>query len=358
MIDRNSFEPLYLQVKNDIIAAIEDGRIKIGDKLMSENEMLQYYGVGRMTIRSALSELVAEGCLKKEQGLGSFCVAYPQRMQRLNIDVLINSGDIYFIPHVLKGISRVLEQNSCNLLLHDTKNSQACIRDLLEDILRKGTDGVLLQPNTLPEDNAANLQQVLKQYQRAKVPIVAFCGSLLSNDCISLTIDDQYGACIAAQYLLDCGHRRILGLFPGFDYCSALRMEGFEQIMSAHPETAPCVIYRCTDYASRMLQAVREGGVTAIQCCNDRLAVECLRLLSEENIRVPDDVSLIGYDNTELSLSTIPQLTTIAHPKDHLGSDAAQSLLLLIRAPGSKQGNVVYRPELVIRQSVRQLSAK
>lgn len=358
MIDRNSFEPLYLQVKNDIIASIEDGRIKIGDKLMSENEMLQYYGVGRMTIRSALSELVSEGCLKKEQGLGSFCVAYPQKLQRLNIDVLINSSDIYFIPYVLKGINRVLEQNSCNLRLHDTKNSQEWIRQLLEDILRRGTAGVLLQPNTIPEDNFGNLQEVIAQYQRAKIPIVTFCGRLPYVDCISLTIDDKYGACIATQYLLDCGHRKILGLFPGFDYCSALRMEGFEQTMAACADAESRAIYRCTDYAPRVLDAVLNGGVTAIQCCNDGLAVECLRLLNEHGIHVPDDVSLIGYDNTELSLSTIPQLTTLAHPKDHLGSDAAQSLLLLIRTPGGRQGNVVYRPELVIRQSVQKLSSK
>ena len=134
MIDRSNFEPLYLQVKKDIIEKIEDGRIQIGDKLMSENEMLQYYGVGRVTIRSALAELVAEGCVRKEHGLGSFCVAYPKK-QRLNIDVLVDSASIYFTPYVLKGISRVLEQNNCNLLLHDTGNSAAQIKQQLALIL-------------------------------------------------------------------------------------------------------------------------------------------------------------------------------------------------------------------------------
>ena len=66
MIDRNSMEPLYVQVKNHIITSIENGELKIGDKLMSENEMLKFYGVGRVTIRNALSELVAEGCLRKK----------------------------------------------------------------------------------------------------------------------------------------------------------------------------------------------------------------------------------------------------------------------------------------------------
>ena len=65
MIDRSSFEPLYIQVKNDIIADIKNGKICVGDKLMSENEMLRYYGVGRMTIRAALSELMTEKLVKK-----------------------------------------------------------------------------------------------------------------------------------------------------------------------------------------------------------------------------------------------------------------------------------------------------
>jgi putative Holliday junction resolvase len=80
MIDRTSFEPLYIQVKKDILSAIENGTIRAGEKLKSENEMLQYYGVGRMTIRAALSELTAEGIVRKEQGRGSFCVGLPQNM--------------------------------------------------------------------------------------------------------------------------------------------------------------------------------------------------------------------------------------------------------------------------------------
>ena len=354
MIDRTSFMPLYLQVKNDIISQIENGTIKIGDKLMSESEMLQYYGVGRMTIRSALTELVAEGCLKKEQGLGSFCIAYPQRTRRLNIDVLINGNDIFFIPYVLKGISRVLEENSCNLLLHDTKDSDEQIKTVLRDILVKGTDGVILQPSTVESKHDNELLEILAQFAAAGIPIVTICGLIPDGNILSLCIDDYYGAKVATNYLLDCGHKRILGLFSEDRTGTRLRQAGFHDTVAEADVTA----FEITDadYQDELLRLVREENITAVMCCNDRLAADSLRLIVENGYRVPEDVSVTGYNNTELSLSTTPQLTTVVHPKDHMGSDAARMLLLLIGAPGSHQSSVVYRPELVIRQSVANIN--
>lgn len=72
MIDRKSFEPMYQQIKRDIEQQILSGQIKIGDKLMSETEMLEHYHVARMTVRAALTELVNNGCLAKERGRGTF----------------------------------------------------------------------------------------------------------------------------------------------------------------------------------------------------------------------------------------------------------------------------------------------
>ena len=125
MVDRNSFEPLYRQIKRDIEEQILNGTIKIGDKLMSETEMLNHYKCGRTTIRIALSELVMSGCLRKEQGFGTFCVSLPKRATPKNIDVFLNTADTYFIPYFLSGISRVLNERNCNLILHDTLDSMA-----------------------------------------------------------------------------------------------------------------------------------------------------------------------------------------------------------------------------------------
>lgn len=350
MVDRSSFEPLYLQVKNDIVDKIESGEIQIGQKLMSENEMLAYYGVGRVTIRSALAELVADGCVKKEHGLGSFCVAYPKR-NRLNIDVLVDSASIYFTPYIIKGISRVLDQNNCNLLLHDTANSTEQILHQLELILKNGSDGILLQPSTVDLSDDV-LQPIFDKFSAAGTPIVLICGSSALTPCTSLYIDDQYGARIAARYLLEQGHRRIVGLFNNSQHGTRSRQAGFLEVLNNQPDAVPFLVNSPDDYSAELLYLIREKGVTAIQCCNDLSAVECLCLLNENNICIPDDVSLIGYDNIEMSLSTIPQLTTVSHPKDHMGSDAAKTLLLQIQTGKISSGSMIYRPELVIRQSV------
>lgn len=73
MIDRNSYEPLYQQVRRQIEEDILSGKIKIGQKLMSESEMMKYYNVGRATIRAALAELVSSGCLKRTWNRNFLC---------------------------------------------------------------------------------------------------------------------------------------------------------------------------------------------------------------------------------------------------------------------------------------------
>ena len=355
LIDRNRFEPLYVQVKNDIIAGIESGKIKIGDKLMSENEMLRYYGVGRVTIRTALSELVAEGCLRKEHGLGTFVMAYPKKAKRLNIDVLLDSGDTYFVPaYMLKGISPVLEQNNCNLLMHDTKHDNLHIISLLKSILDRGTDGVLMAPISRTY-RSAEMDSVLEQYERAGIPIVILLGKIPCESCISLNIDDEYGTEIATRYLLECGHRKILGLFHEKDRDPTRRVQGFRK---AFHGVSDVEVYEITtpNWEEQVLRLVGEKKITAIQCYNDHVAVECLRLLVEHGIRVPQDVSLVGFDDSEIAQNSIPRLTTMTHPKDHLGRAAAEAVLRRIRNPEEKVESVTYRPGLVIRQSVRDLN--
>ena len=78
--------------------------------------------------------------------------------------------------------------------------------------------------------------------------------------------------------------------------------------------------------------------------------------IRDAGLRVPQDISLVGFDDSEISNNSIPRLTTMTHPKDHLGRAAAEAILRQIRNPEGKVENVTYRPGLVIRQSVRDLN--
>lgn len=354
MIDRNGVEPLHTQIKNELVAQIQGGQLKLGDKLPSENQMVRYYGVSRVTVRAALAELAETGCLRREQGRGAFVVAYPRQDKRLNIDVLLDSGDTYFSPsYMLKGISPVLEQNQCNLLMHDTKHNSEHIVSQLNAILNRGTDGIILTPISHNYHNEG-MDRIMERCKQSDVPMVVILGLIPYENCVNLNIDDAYGIEVATRYLLECGHRRLLGLFYEVDRDPMRRLMGFRRVLSKAPEAVGFEIIT-PDWQEQVLDLVRREGVTAIQCYNDRVAVEALRLLVENGYRVPQDVSLIGFDDSEIAQNSIPRLTTMTHPKDHLGRAAAEAILHMIRNPGAKLNDVTYRPGLVIRQSVRDL---
>lgn len=357
MRDRNGQDPLYIQVRNDILEKIANDTIKIGDKLMSENEMMQFYNVGRVTIRNALSTLTAMGCLKKEQGLGTFCIAKPNLTKRKNIDVLLDCNDTYLATSLLAGINRVLENEACDLLLHDTKDSPENTDRLLHNILQRGTDGVIVKyPN---RDNGSQMSlDTLDIFNQLGIPVVCVCGEL-PNAWANLKIDDRYGAKIAAQYLLDCGHRRILGIFPREDYGVDERYNSIRTVIERHPESLFHVIQtqQIVENADEIVRLAHRQRISAVICYNDFYAVQCMHILQESGYRIPEDISIIGFDDSTLSTSAVPQLTTISHPKDHMGSDAARTLLQRIQGSLTNNSRTIYRPELVIRQSVLDISS-
>lgn len=173
-------------------------------------------------------------------------------------------------------------------------------------------------------------------------------------------IDDYYGAKVAAQYILDCGHKRVLALLPEADFGAKERCRGIKNVMDRQKDATLFLLYseHVSSDANRILHAIQEHRISAVICYNDFYAVQCMHILQENGYRVPEDISLIGFDDSTLSTSAVPQLTTISHPKDHMGSDAARTILLWIRGSMTKSAKTIYRPELVIRQSVLDMSGQ
>ena len=355
MIDRKSYEPLYVQVRKDIEDKILEGHIKIGDKLMSEAEMIRYYNVGRMTIRAALSELVSSGCVKKEQGLGTFCVALPKREISKKIDVLLNMLDTYFVPYFLTGISRVLDDRNCDMVCHDTMDSQANIVRLLNLIMARGTDGILLQSYTGTDEVTEEYAAAIKLCQAMKIPLVTIGGKVKGIDTPCVMHDNNRGAYVATQHALEMGHKKILGLFQGRYKDAKFRAEGYVQAMT-EAGLNPCVLDAAKTDFDDLVKQISAGDVTAIVCYNDYLAVKLYRKFEKVGIEVGEDVSIIGYDDTELSTCSIPALTSITHPKDVMGERATQMLMTLVDGKALLQERHMFEPELVKRNSVKKVN--
>ena len=358
MLDKNSPIPLYYQLKEKIKQQIEDGTIKPGEKLLSESEMIKEYFIGRLTVREALSQLVNEGYLEKQHGKGTFCKGTPAREAKLNIDVLLNTSDNYFIPYYIRGINEVLIKNNANFLIHDTKNDIHNICSLLEDILEKGTSGVILQPSMKEEDIPENLIEVFHKFRTKGIPYFMIDSCYKGIESSYTIMDEVRGGYISTEHLIKLGHKRIGGIFRNGIIESKERQKGYCQALEKYDLImCPEWLLEENDKLEEQLEPLLFGEekVTAFVCHNDEVALKCLRFLKKKGLHVPEDISLVGYDDSFIAEASDISLTTIVHPKNKMAGLAAEKLMELINRSEVWPFTYTYEPRLIIRSSTRNL---
>ena len=150
------------------------------------------------------------------------------------------------------------------------------------------------------------------------------------------------------------GHRKILGLFRSSYRDSVFRTRGYCRAMEEHSLT-PQILDADGEYQPALQALLQSRQITAIVCYNDLLAVDCHHFFAQIGVRVPEDVSVIGYDDTALAVASLPQITSVTHPKDIMGEDAADCLLQMLRGETVQPRQHLYQPKLIERQSVVRL---
>ena len=350
--DPNGSEPLYKQLASHLREKIIRGEILPGEKLPSESEMLSFYNVGRLTIRNALSLLVSEGLLSKAQGRGTFCTGGKDVSRALDIEVLLDMTDAYFIPYYVHGISEVLSGSNSNFLISNTQDSDELICSLLENIAVKGSSGVILQ-YTGPKDAGKyveRLSRCLDLLLDRGLPVIILDGHVDNPRISCFTVDEFSGGHRAAEHLAAYGHRRCAVINLGIHRDSRLRCEGFKQGAGQFGMEEPLEVCAAETWEEDLIRAVR-SGVTGIFAYNDNAAIRCILMLRKAGYRIPGDVSVIGFDDTYLASSSDPPLTCLAHPKETIGRDAAGLLLSMIRTGNTRPAGRTYPVDLTMRGS-------
>jgi DNA-binding LacI/PurR family transcriptional regulator len=190
----------------------------------------------------------------------------------------------------------------------------------------------------------------------AGVPLVTIDGDPLRAHAL-VTVDQVAGARAATEHLLDAGHRTVWHVTGPADwYDAAGRIEGWRQALRAagaeEPPPLPADWSAAAGYsAGRMLARMPE--VTAVFAANDHLALGILRALSERGRRVPQDVSVVGFDDVPEAAYFIPPLTTVRPDFDAVAQAGLDLLLAQMTADdGARPGRVVLAPDLITRESV------
>ncbi|WP_214759794.1 GntR family transcriptional regulator [Exiguobacterium sp. s146] len=356
----------YNMVKDHILDWIKDGTVRPGEKIPSENELVQSFGVSRHTIRQAVGELVNEGYLYREQGSGTYCspvlpTSTPQTIERLgngkNIGVITTYMSDYIFPSIIRGIESHLASKGYTLTLSCTDNNVEKERQCLEMMLDRQIDGLIVEPTKSSSYNP-NIKYYLElEQQHTPYLMINQYYSQLTPP--YLIMDDEKGGFLAAEHLIKLGHERIMGLFKTDDLQGVHRMRGFirafrEYNLPLEPEliityTTEELVPSFYDVIHQVFENADERP-SAIVCYNDQLALNVLDQLRNLRLSVPQDVSLVGYDDSVLAVATEVKLTSIIHPKQELGRAAAEWIIAAVEKKDTPPSHT-YEPELIVRNS-------
>lgn len=228
---------------------------------------------------------------------------------------------------------------------------------VLDQFFKRKIDGVILCELYTGET-------YLKPFLRSGIPIVALDYNIEDISCDSVNLNNKQGAFLAMEHLYENGHRKILYIKgPKVSPASIEREKGILKFLKKHNEVdvfySEIEGYEPEIGYEAVLRHLKKYGknFTAIFAVNDWSATGALRALFEKGINVPEDISLIGFDDAPYSKYIVPPLTTIRQPRWEMGKTAAQLLIERIHNRGSNiPKNVILQPELVIRKSVKNIS--
>jgi len=304
-----------------------------------------------------------EGFIYAEHGRGTFCSELVRHTgNSKNIAVITTYISDYIFPCVIKGIDTVLTREGYSILLKNTKNSRSLEARCLEEILQKDIDGIIIEPSKSQiYCKHLNLYKKLEEYN---IPYVFIQGCFdQMKDKPHILMDDSKGGYLITKHLIETGHKNIVGVFKSDDVQGQKRHKGYvkalvEAGIAYDPDK---VIWFYTEdrvihpYESIRKMAAQQYPMDAVVCYNDQIAMKVIQALTDAGMKVPEDISVTGYDNSYIVGENGLKLTTISHPQERLGEMAAELLLDLIRNKEEMDGHhqIWIEPEIVIGNSCK-----
>ncbi len=368
-VDKNKPIPLYLQCANVIAERIQNKRYGVGDFIPPERELCKEFNVARLTIRRSLAELVRSGLLERVPGAGTRVVERKRKSAATRSICCVTVRNVRplslspFYADIFSGVEKELAGTSFHLVfaafekneLWDEQGgarAQAARVRAAQLAKRSGFSGVLFIDG-IPDEFVLAIHQY-------GIPLV-LTDKQMAHPCISSVMPDNFaGAQEAARYLLDLGHRRIAFLAAPKDPVVEARFEGF---LEAHREAGikfeqrlylagGYEILPAFDAMTAFLKSCRKKDLpTAVMAVNDEAAIGALKALQKHGLRVPADVSVIGFDDISWSAHTEPPLTTVRIMREEMGRLATKLLLRQIETKNAPAAKLLMHTELVARDS-------
>ncbi|MFY1694879.1 MULTISPECIES: LacI family DNA-binding transcriptional regulator [unclassified Solwaraspora] len=266
-----------------------------------------------------------------------------------------------FFTDVARGVEEATSTAGMPVIFCNSDGDAAKENAYLDLLEEQRVQGVLITP----VDDAS---ERLLQLRERGVLVVLLDRRSRRPDLCSVSVNDRLGGELAVRHLIDAGHRRIA--FVGgpthleqvrdryAGAAAALVDAGLSERALRRFDTPSLTVAAGRDAAARVLGVPRSSRVTAVFCANDLLALGVLQGLTRQQVRVPENIALVGYDDIDFAAAAAVPLSSVRQPRQRLGHTAATLLLDEAASPGThRHEQVVFDPELVVRESSQDVRA-
>jgi len=358
------------QVEAFLLDMINTGVWTVGDKIQSERELSIELGASRTTIRNAVLSLTRKGLFERVTGQGTFVKRIPYKdidppkaqAKTGNIGYIICKEKAIQIPllqeafyfDVFSGIAEVAAKNGRDVLFAYVDDSNPEEGEHFETFLNK-VDGVIIEEAS----NASFLDKIKVQ----GTPAVLFAPSAYVEGFDIVTMDVRVGMKKAVEYLCSIGHSKI-GIINGPLHLETARQrfQGWQDALKEHVGDIPEELIGggrgwTADHGYHgMLELLqRRTRPTAVVCANELLAFGVMSAISESGLRVPDDVSIIGFDDTYMASLSNPPLTSMKIYSRQMANTATKRLFERMEDHNLPVITTEFPIDLILRKSCKEV---
>jgi len=328
----------YQELIDYVYNLIDDGTLKSGDRLFSENELSAMFHISRQTVRRAIGELEENGVVKRIRGSGTYIGDNRQEnlKKRNRIAVVTTYVDSYIFPKTIQGIEKVLSEHGYFVQIAFTNNTLEREKSVLEDMISQDdVAGVIVEgtKSGLPNPNLFLYRKLMKR----RIPILFFNTFYPELDVPHVSLNDVEAGSKAVQFLIEKGHKDIGAILKLDDGQGRLRYLGYLNAMEAAglPVKDSRMIWIDTEESRQLSLCMdrilsRLEGCSAVLCYNDQVAFQLIHLLRERKIAIPEQLAVISIDDSDLARHSEVPITSLPHPKEKLGETAANHLLEML----------------------------
>ena len=252
-----------------------------------------------------------------------------------------------FFSEVIRGIEQVAHENGYSVLLGETQSSLVREQAYADMVAARQADGIITMAHRVPVIPIDG-----------RLPVVNACEYVKDNKISSVYIDNVAGASAAVDYLVTLGHRDIAFIAgPSSSPICVDREQGYRLALQWANIAIDPALTAVGDFSieagERAIDLFLAQGqsFSAVFCSNDEMAIGAIRALTSKGLRVPEDVSVVGFDDIRFARYTSPPLTTVAQPKNAIGREAMTMLIELLNDSEVPPRKRVLSADLVVRGS-------